>query len=409
MVNAGETLSREPSSRTFFRSQRPLESSQSFPLIIGYRCLPMSMRPDSRSPIFALIGYGLGGALLASELGIRGFRVRVVDRDPALIEPLTEAGGIQVEGRVSGFVPVEMATTSVDEAVEGASVIVVSTAATEHRAVATVLGPHLRDGQLLLLIQGHFGGALEMKAALGEAEGHEGIVIAEMDMFPFFGGKLSGTNVELDSPRGRVGISTMPSNAASDVVAQVKEAFPMAEPLPNVLHTGFGDLSTLVHSIPMVLNVNSVERDGSYRFYRDMMGPGVVRVIEECDRERLAIASTFGVSLQPMFEYYSTAHGIAAGSLLELLHIMGGGTFRFAPAPKTYNHRYITQDLGVSLVGWSEVGEIADVPHPAIRSIIELAGVLAGRDFRSEGRNAQRLGLQSARSADDVISVVSAS
>jgi len=87
---------------------------------------------------------------------------------------------------------------------------------------------------------------------------------------------------------------------------------------------------------------------------------------------------------------------------------MGDTTFRFAPAPRSFDHRYITQDLGVSMVGWSTVAAIAGVEIPTIDSIIELAGALASTDFRREGRNAKRLGLQSAEGANDIMAAVHA-
>src|SRR5262245_31857220 len=97
----------------------------------------------------AIVGTGIGGTEMAGYLGIGGARVRVHDVRPEAVGGIRERGGLDVSGIVSGFAPIERATTDLAEAVEGAGLIAVTTVNNDHEAVAAALAPLLRDGHIV--------------------------------------------------------------------------------------------------------------------------------------------------------------------------------------------------------------------------------------------------------------------
>src|SRR2546430_17041711 len=108
----------------------------------------------------AVIGAGLGGVAVCASLGAAGHRMRLHDRDGARLTALRARGGIDVEGIVEGFAPLERVTTDLGEAVDGADVIIVCTGSHYHAEVARSPAKLLRDGQTILLIQAGTGGTL---------------------------------------------------------------------------------------------------------------------------------------------------------------------------------------------------------------------------------------------------------
>jgi opine dehydrogenase len=63
-------------------------------------------------------------------------------------------------------------------------------------------------------------------------------------------------------------------------------------------------------------------------------------------------------------------------------------------AQSKLDHRYLTEDVGYSLVFLSDLAARLGVPVPAIDAVIEIASVVLARDFRGEGpRTLERLGL----------------
>jgi hypothetical protein len=120
------------------------------------------------------------------------------------VSGIADRGGLDVSGIASRFAPVERTTSDLMEAVEGAALIAITTLNNDHQAVAHAQAPVLQDGQIVCLIPGYVGGALEFRRALaaggcrcrGEA-GRDGQ--AEMDNFPFTGGVLGSAEVRVAS------------------------------------------------------------------------------------------------------------------------------------------------------------------------------------------------------------------
>src|ERR1051326_8700542 len=58
----------------------------------------------------AVIGAGLGGVAVCANLGLAGYRMRLTDLNDARLTELRARGGIDVEGLVQGFAPLERVT-----------------------------------------------------------------------------------------------------------------------------------------------------------------------------------------------------------------------------------------------------------------------------------------------------------
>src|SRR5438552_4063617 len=114
-----------------------------------------------------IIGAGIGGIYLAADLGLRGCRLRLHDRDDSRLAEIRARGGIDVEP--GGFAAIELTTPDLAAAVDGADIVAVCTGGNHQETVARSLAPLLRDGQLILLIQGNTGGSLVVRRALDAA------------------------------------------------------------------------------------------------------------------------------------------------------------------------------------------------------------------------------------------------
>lgn len=343
---------------------------------------------------WALVGYGFGGRAIVAELGLAGIQLAVTDRDPSRLSDLQRLGGLEVRGRTDDFVKVGVAATDLEEAVTGADVILVCTWSYHHASVARALAPHLGDNHLIVLVQGHFGGALEMRRVLADEGCAAEVTVAEMDHFPFFGHLADGgAAVVLDEARSRVNIAAVPSTCIDNVTAAVKGAFPMARSAPDVLHTGFADTSALLHVPGMLFNVGFVEGPNDYRYYLDTMHASVVAFVERADDERRALASEFGVEVPSLEDWYRQVHHLDQPSLRDMLLHMGSWTYRSAPAPKSFDCPYINQDLGFTLVGWSALARAISQPLPLIDAMIDLTSSFTGRDYRGEHGGLSRLGM----------------
>ncbi len=356
--------------------------------------------------VWCIIGAGMGGKGLAAQLGIDGLRLRVHDINEAQIAGIRAAGGLHVEGRGDRtFAPVELATTDLASAVRDASVILVSTYGNAHPEVARQLASLLQDGQVIVLIQGHFTGSLTFRAALNSAGCKAKVDISEMDAYPYMLTVKSPDRVLMTSIKETWSLATLPASRSNFVMAKVAPAFPGIKAAPSLLHTAFTDLGGLFHVAGIITNVAMVEKPGDYNFYANNMVPSVCRLISAFDRERVAVARAYSITVADVRSWLAETYNFRHPSLEEALQEMAVTHYRYAPAPKSLEHRYLVQDVACDLVPIAALGRIANVPTPAMDAAIGIANALTGHDFVAEGRNANSLGLSN-KSVEQIIEYV---
>ena len=350
------------------------------------------MNGNKVEKIWTIIGAGMGGMGLAAQLGIDGVRLRVYDVEEKQIAGIRETGGIHVEGRDKDFARIELATTDLAAAVKGADVLLISTHGNIHEEVATCLSPLLEDRQAIVLIQGHFLGAAGFRAALDRAGCKADIDVAEMDGYPYMLTVKSPDRVLLTSVKETWFLAAYPMTRCQAVLDRIGFAFPGMHASPDMLQTAFGDLGGLFHSVGMVTNVGNVEGEGSYNFYAKNMTPSVCRLLMKVDNERIAVATAFGVKTGDISNFLADTYLFKDMTVHEGLQKMATTHYRYAPAPKSLEHRYLVQDTMCDLVPMASFGRIAGVPTPTMDAVIQIGSSLTGRDFYAEGRNAERLG-----------------
>ena len=110
------------------------------------------------------------------------------------------------------------------------------------------------------------------------------------------------------------------------------------------------------------------------------------------DIERLAVAKKYGVEVRSVKQWHEDNYGTKGANLFETLQ--KNSAYASIDAPRSLNTRYITEDIPTGLVPISELGRAAGVKTPLMDLIIELGSNLLEVDFRKEGRNLSRLGLE---------------
>ncbi|MEN3202947.1 MAG: NAD/NADP octopine/nopaline dehydrogenase family protein [Atribacterota bacterium] len=345
------------------------------------------------SLVFAVLGAGHGGQALAGYLAIKGFEVRLFNRTPERLRPIQLLGGIQVEGEISGFAPVPVATSDIREAIRGAQVIMVVTPATGHRDIAERLSPYLEDGQIIVLNPGRTGGALEVRQTLKERGCSKKVMIAEAQTF-LFASRISGpAQVRIFRIKNSIPVAALPAYQTVHVVQTLRVALPQFIPEDNVLKTSFNNIGAVFHPTITILNAARIESThGEFDYYIEGVTPSIALILEEVDRERIRVAEALGVRAITAREWLYSAYDVSGRDLFEAIQNNAG--YRGIRAPSTIYHRYITEDVPTSLVPMASLGKMLGVSTPTIDSLIHLACVLHRRDYWKEGRTVEKLGLQ---------------
>ena len=299
------------------------------------------------------------------------------------------------KARVVGFAAVDRATTDLPSAVDGADVIIVVTGGNSQAVVARSLAPLVRDGQVILLIQGNTGGSLIVRRALDDAGCRAEVDVAEMDNYPYSCWRLSPTRIRPIVRKRWLQIATFPGNRIGEVFPRLSPLFPEAVAAPNTLYTGFTNANAMLHVANCVANAGRIESGDSYKFYAEGVTPAVARLYEAINAERVAVAAALGASVPSLADWFDRVYGVREATLVETcqrLTYNSDGPYQATGTPKSLDHKFITEDVPTGLMPMSALGTAAGVRTSAIDTLVEVVRSMTGKDFADDARTLRALG-----------------
>jgi len=341
---------------------------------------------------FAVVGAGNGGLAMAGHLGLMGFPVALYNRSDDKLAGVRWHGGIQVSGEVEGFGKVAVATSDMQEVLSGADLIMVATPSTAHRELATLMAAHLEDGQSVVLNPGRTGGALEFRKVLKDLGCTARIVLAESQTFIYASRATSRFEAKIFKIKQGLAVSTLPSFWTPDLLDLLDQAFPQFKAGGNVLATSLENIGAVFHPALTLLNAGWIEETrGDFEYYLQGITPSVAAVLERVDEERLAVARALGVRSVSAREWLYLSYGSSGDNLYEA--IRDTNAYAGIRAPRDIAHRYIFEDVPMSLVPLASIGNMLGVATGVIDLIVDLASVMHHIDYRAIGRNVHSIGL----------------
>jgi opine dehydrogenase len=343
----------------------------------------------------AIIGAGNGGCAAAAHLAQRGFEIRLYGRSPSTTEQLAAIGGIEYEGALGeGFAPLPLISNDIGAAIAGADLVLVMVPTHAHEEIGRTIAPHLAREQIVMAAPGHT--LLLLPNSIRAAGGALG-VYCDSSSLPFICRKSSPSKIRITRAAQILYFAVYPGERMHTVAKHVRPVFSQIEPTPSLLHTVFPYTNAIHHPPALLLNVGRVEATaGDYHHYYDGITPGVGRLIDALDAERLAVAAALGVTVEPLPQFffrmgYTNAAGRDGGTAYAVFH--NSEPNRFIKAPASIDHRFFNEDVPYGLVAIAELGRLAGVPTPCADAVIEIASIVAARAYRKEGLTRERMGI----------------
>ena len=152
----------------------------------------------------------------------------------------------------------------------------------------------------------------------------------------------------------------------------------------------------MLHVANCVGNAGKIDRGEAYKFYAEGVTPAVARLYQAINAERVAVAAALGAEVPTLEDWFERIYGVRGATLSEtcqLLTTNSDGPYQATGTPKSWDHKYIAEDVPVGLMPMRALGAAAGVPTPAIDAVIRLASILAGKDFAADARTLDRMGL----------------
>jgi opine dehydrogenase len=279
------------------------------------------------------------------------------------------------------------------EALESAEIIMVVVPSSAHADVAATMAPHLHHGQIVLLNPGRTGGALEFAKVLSDEECAADITIAEAETFIYASRSDGPAEARIFRIKDAVPLAAIPATRTKKVLDALEPAYPQFIDGENVLHTGLNNMGAVFHPALTLLNAGRIESTlGEFQFYIDGVTPAVGRVLEVLDRERVTVAAALGLRARTGLEWLKMAYDATGEDLTEAIHNQPG--YRGIMAPRTLHHRYLFEDVPMSLVPMVALGQRYGVSVRGMDSIIRLACFVHRTDYWRQGRTLDRMGIE---------------
>jgi opine dehydrogenase len=345
---------------------------------------------------FTVLGAGHGGKAMAAHLAIMGADVALWNRTFDHIEIIKKRGGIELEsagGGPNGFGKVSLVTSDIEEALAYAQVIMVVLPSSAHRDIAKAAAPHLRNGQIVILHPGRTLGAVEFAKVIRDKGCVADVTVAEAETFIYASRSDGPAQAHIFRIKEAVPLAALPATRNEMVLDAIQHAYPQFIDGVDVLHTSLNNMGAIFHPALTLLNAGWIEHTyGDYQFYIDGVTPSVARVLEVLDRERVTVASSVGIRARTSLEWLKLAYDTSGDDLHEAIHNQPG--YYGIKAPTTLNHRYIFEDVPMSLVPIASLGMRYGVSVRGMESIIGLGSMIHRTDYWRRGRTVERLGLE---------------
>ncbi|MCX8117009.1 MAG: NAD/NADP octopine/nopaline dehydrogenase family protein [Desulfobacterota bacterium] len=358
--------------------------------------------------LVAVLGGGNGGHAVAANLALNGYKVNFFEL-PQFAEPFEKVlrtKEIRIEGiSIDGVAKLNLATTDISQAIEGAEVVFVITPAFGHKAMAEVCSPFVQDGQVFILMPGS-GGSLEFAKIFRQKRVRREVVLAESCTLPY-GARLKGPgHVAVFIHAVILPTGVFPAKKTEEVIPKLQKFYPTIIPAKDVLEAALNNPNPIVHPVATLLSATRIEHSkGEFYLYAEGMTPSVARAFESLNEERLALCEALGYKLYHWdnldFKGYNlgeTEEECRYRILNTSMDAAFGKDGIYAgmkmKGPEHLKDRYITEDVPYGMVLVSTLGDLLGIPTPTHDAVIQLCSVINRTNYWKTGRGVKELGLQ---------------
>jgi len=345
---------------------------------------------------YTVIGAGHGGKSMAAHLSLMGKEVTIYNRTFAHIEILSKRKGIELDSYPTGphgFGAIKQATSDMEEALREAEVVMLVVPSSAHADLAKVMAPFMKDDQIIILNPGRTCGAIEFDMIRRKEGSTAKIILAEAETFIYASRADGPAQGRIFRIKEAVPMAALPAIYTERVLKAIEDVYPQFIVGVNVLNTGLNNMGAIFHPALTILNAGRIESThGDFQFYIDGVTPSVAVVLGALDRERVTVASALGIRARTAMEWLEMAYNVKGNNLHDAIHNNSG--YYGINAPSTLSHRYIFEDVPMSLMPIASIGKQYGISVRAMDSIIRLACIIHQTDYYRRGRTIEKLGIK---------------
>ncbi|MDF2809596.1 MAG: odh 1 [Microvirga sp.] len=337
----------------------------------------------------AIMGAGAIAFGSAAFLSANGHTAVLWSPSGKRTEALARGEALISEGKVEGQFHPKIAVTCA-HAVADADAILLALPANGHKVVMDAMAPHLTTAQVVIISSHASLGALYLAKKLAERE--LSVPIVAWSTTVLRARQRSLTSVKIATLRGKVDLATLPvsenERGLATCVALFGDRFVQRS---DILAIALSNVNPQSHMALALSNFTRMERGEDWG-QTENMTDAVGRLLEAIDKERLAIASRFGLTVRTMREHYSLTYGVPDAPIGETARLLLTRTERTA-GPATIDTRYVLEDVPFGLLQNLLLGRIMGTDVSLHEAGLNVFSALYGRDLAKDNDLLPAVGL----------------
>lgn len=339
-----------------------------------------------------IVGVGNAGSTVAAELTHKGHQVTLLKTSNKLhnehFEQLKISKTIYVEDEYLGnySAAIYNVTTSFEEAIPEAELIIVYTQTNYHEDIIKKLAPYLKDNQAILFEPGYLSTCYLLKYC------DKDIISIEAESSP--------VDCRIIEPcKCKVLFKNVMNPMGVYPKAKQNEAKKILDCLGfpyrftnNVIEAALHNPNLIVHTVGAIFSIPRIEyTQGKYWMYKEVFTPHVWNVCEALDAEKKAVLIATGCTDPQSYVEACQERNFINDSRAPLDSFFDYAMNSSPEGPSVPDSRYITEDVPEGLVLLESLGRTLNVKTPVCSGLIDVAIAAIGIDFRKDGRTAQKL------------------
>lgn len=346
----------------------------------------------------AVIGAGNGGITAAADLKNRGKEVTLFElpKFKKNIEDLKKAGSITVvEDSGSFTVTPDLLTTDIEEAINGAQVILVTIPAFATEEFSRLLAPVVTEDQLIIFHCAASMCCCRFLMIAKELGIQKNFKIGELNTLAY------GTRAFPEEGKVELGLrvrqlffAALPANQTESLLPAARQIYDCIEPAQNVWNIFLANGNPEAHCA-CILNAGRIEYSkGEFWYYKEGVTPHTINIMRAVDRERISLGHALGFDLED-----GRNARVKRGYLKDAPETPYEQLFNESPVfskikgPLSVDSRYLVEDISNGLSMFSSLGKALNVPTPVSDAIVTLGSTLLQTDFNKTGLTLESLGL----------------
>ncbi len=353
----------------------------------------------------AVIGAGNAGCAVAGDMAYRGLDVTLIKTSNAMhddnFEFLENNNGKMtlIDFGVAGSMnPDELEKTEKNgflscvtrdlSVVKNMDIIIIYVQTNYHEDVIKKISNYLVDGQILIINPGYLSTAYVLKHC------NKNVTVVEAQS-SFIDGRI------IEPGKFKVGFRNVRNPLGvyprKDLVKAKEKLSALGFPfvyVNNVVGAALHNPNMIVHTIGSIMAIPMIDSMGSdFCMYHRSFTSHVWNVLEKLDSEKMDVLEKLGLERISYVEACKIRNSLDDNRDAKDVFFGYASMPTRAKGPINVNSRYITEDVPQGLVLLESLGNSLNIATPIATSLIEIASAALNRDFRSEGRTPEKLGV----------------